>query len=75
MVGSGCVLGSRGGDVVGRLDPSGLAGARLVCDGVQRVFGCGKRRALGCIVFGCALARVYVRGFCGPCRGFCYVAL
>ena len=51
----GC--GSRGGVVVGGfclvggLDPSGLAGARPVCDGVQRVFGCGKLRALGCTVF------------------------
>ena len=62
---------------------SGLTGARPMCDGVQRVFGCGKPRtlgcmvlwvrklcALGCMVFRCALAPVSVRGFCGPCRGF-----
>ena len=65
VVGGGFCLG-------GGLDSSGLVGVRPMCDGVQRVFGCGKPRALGCMVFGCVLARVCVRGFCGPCRRFSY---
>ena len=74
--------------MVGGLDASGLTCARPVCDGVQRVFGCGKPHALGCMVlwvgklcalermiFWCTVALVCVRGIYGPCSGFCNVGL